>query len=74
MGHNIERWCNLIYLEPNIISFRFSNVSFAMNHFRNPDYMNIYCAKSCDRCSGDCEDESQDCPTWAGKVIRHIRY
>ncbi|KAF0309811.1 Zinc metalloproteinase nas-13 [Amphibalanus amphitrite] len=33
---------------------------------KNPLYMNIYCAKSCDKCSDkSCEDLNELCPKWA---------
>ena len=33
---------------------------------KNPEYMNIYCAKSCGVCKGkSCEDENKFCGDWA---------
>jgi len=33
---------------------------------KNPQYMNLYCKKSCKKCQSEpCKDEKDDCPYWA---------
>lgn len=36
---------------------------------KNPEYMNIYCAKSCGKCKAQnaCEDENDFCQSWKTK-------
>ena len=40
-----------------------------MTHpFQNPEYMHLYCTKSCGICGGsggNCQDENKFCPDWA---------
>ena len=48
---------------------------------KNPEYMNIYCARSCGKCKaegGNCKDDNDYCEAWAEKGYctkgNHVNY